>query len=86
MRGYITRQANGSFLMSAFRPLWTQVRGTDHHDAYIRPGDPVGTRHHCVESMALLFGEQVLAMQPGQTFRAELSGRIMGPIEAIEEC
>jgi hypothetical protein len=70
--------------MTAFKPRWCAVRGTDHADVYIRPGDPVGTRHHCAASMALLFGPFIHRMKPGQSFKAELTGRVLGPVESID--
>ena len=42
MKCYITKRRNGLYLVTAMKPIITEVKGTGHNDAYLRPGDPVG--------------------------------------------
>ena len=42
IRCYITRRYNGLMLITKFEPTIVEVMGTDHEDAYIKYGDPVG--------------------------------------------
>ena len=42
IRCYVTRKHNGLFLLTAFKPIITEVVGTKHDDAYMKYGDPAG--------------------------------------------
>jgi hypothetical protein len=41
VRGYLTRRANGLYLVTAFRPVLHEVIGAERTDAYFRYGDPM---------------------------------------------
>ena len=51
MKLYLTRQRNGDYMLTAFKPLVLRVKGNDYDDAYMRPGDPIGVRHLCADGV-----------------------------------
>ncbi len=44
---YLTKQRNGSFLLSKYPPIIQEVGETGEQDAYLQAGDPIGVRHLC---------------------------------------
>lgn len=42
LRCWVTRRYNGLYLVTGFKPVIRVVAGTDHVDAYIKHGDPIG--------------------------------------------
>ncbi len=44
---YLTKQRNGSFLLSKYPPIIAEVGETGEYDAYLQAGDPIGPRHLC---------------------------------------
>ena len=58
MNVWISKQQNGSYLMTRFKPILERVTGTHHADLYVRPGDPLGVRSLCPEGVAGLIGPE----------------------------
>ncbi len=75
-RLWLTRQAQGDYMLSAFAPLVTRVRGADHEDVYLRPGDPIGLRHMCPAGTAKIFELPPKGLRPLEPQRVELVGRL----------
>lgn len=44
---WLTRQRNGQYMLTHFRPIITSVEGQRHRDAYIVAGEPIGVRNLC---------------------------------------
>jgi hypothetical protein len=74
---WLTRQRNGDYLLSIWRPILHPVGRSAHKDAYLQPGEPVGLRHLCADGVhAILRGEH---LQPLESVRVRVS------IEALME-
>ena len=74
LKCYVTRRYNGLYLVTALKPKHVQVAGTDHTDAYIRYGDPIG-----YINVSKLFAESVFGDMSSVTSdhrRAILYGRV----------
>ena len=56
MKLWAVKQRNGDFMLTAFKPLKCQVRGTDFSDWYMKQGDPIGVRHLCRRGFETLTG------------------------------
>lgn len=47
MKLWLSRQANGLYMLTHFKPVLSKVLGRETEDLYIIPGEPVGERNHC---------------------------------------
>lgn len=47
MNLWLSRQANGLYMLTHFKPILSKVLGRETEDLYIVPGEPVGERNHC---------------------------------------
>jgi hypothetical protein len=54
VRLWLTRQTIGDYMLTCARPYIVAVRGTQHADAYVRAGDPIGLRHLCPGGVAAI--------------------------------
>jgi len=81
IRAWLTRQANGEFLLSALRPIISQVGKTGRNDVYVRPGDPVGYRHMCPTSVALIWGEWTETISELESVRVTAGGELLSEIQ-----
>jgi len=52
---WLTRQADGSYMLSLYRPEACKVHGTDHKDVYVKAGEPIGLRHLCAHGTRSVF-------------------------------
>jgi len=59
IRAWLSRQRNGSYMLTAAEPILCMVRGTDYQDYYVRQGDPIGYRNMCAEAVALIWGVSI---------------------------
>lgn len=60
-RCYLTRRANGLYLLTRGTPVITEVGRSGREDAYIPPGDPFGFNNMCEFSAKALFDVEDLA-------------------------
>jgi len=47
MELYLTRQMNGLYMLTKYKPLIFEVEGRGYKDAYVPCGDPIGIRNFC---------------------------------------
>ena len=74
-RFYLSRQANGSYMLTLCKPVRAKVRGSGHDDLYICPGEPIGVRHWCPEGVGAVFGVELDCLE---TCKVEVQA---GPVE-----
>lgn len=77
MKVHITERPNGLFLITAFRPEITTIRGTDKVEAYVRPGDPIGLNNLCRPAIRLLAPEAYEQSEPLKTQRLNLTAELL---------
>lgn len=73
MKLWLTKEHNGTFMLTALLPMIEEIRGVGQRAVYMRPGDPVGVRHICpwfVEQ----FDIQPDEIQEFESVRVELTG------------
>jgi len=76
---YLTRQHDGKYMLTAFKPVFHAVRGAGIVDSYERYGDPIGFRNMCVLGTHAVFKELAPDGLPiGHTVRVELGGKVTG--------
>lgn len=71
---YLSRQANGLYMLTAIAPKRHRVGNTRHDDLYIRAGEPIGYRNMCPASIDLLV-PGFTHLQPLETTRVEITAR-----------
>ena len=74
MQLFLARQALGDYMLTVLKPQWARVAGTDHHDWYLQPGEPIGVRHLCARGVQELFG---IRLRVGQCAQVELSASVI---------
>lgn len=79
MKAYLTKEHNGLYMLTHDKPIITRIRGTRIPAAYVPPGDPFGTRHHCPRTMEMLFGIEPL--EPLCPLLVELKGQVCEPTQ-----
>jgi hypothetical protein len=47
MELYLTRQMNGLYMLTKYKPIICEVEGRGYKDAYVPCGDPIGIRNFC---------------------------------------
>ena len=47
MKLWLSRQHNGLYMLTYYKPVLHKVEGRDFEDFYIQPGEPVGERNFC---------------------------------------
>lgn len=72
MKLWLSRQANGQYMLTALPPMTTEVGSLGYEDVYVVPGDPVGLRNLC-PLMLKLIGEPFLSRL--ESIEIELEGR-----------
>lgn len=81
MELWLTKQRNGQYMLTKYKPILAQVEGRDYTDAYVIPGEPIGVRNLCDAILAIL--DKPTNLKRGESILIELSGRI---IEMFELC
>ena len=76
MRLFLTRQYNGLYMVTKYKPIFVKVDGRDFEDAYIVPGEPVGERNFCDLILKLINIDKPL--KRGETIEIELNGSVIG--------
>lgn len=73
MRLWLSRQADGRYMLTATKPVQAEVKGTGTADLYIRYGDPIGLRHLCAAGSVSLFG---VSLMPLESVKVEINASI----------
>jgi len=73
MRLWLTRQHNGLYMVTHFKPVMAKVLGRDFEDAYIVPGEPVGERNFC--DLILKLVNLDTPLKRGDSIEIELTGK-----------
>lgn len=47
MKLFLTRQKNGLYMLTKYKPIYRRVDGRDFCDVYVIPGEPIGVRNLC---------------------------------------
>lgn len=75
MRLWLTRQHNGLYMVTKFKPIFHKVDGRDFEEAYIVPGEPIGERNFC--DMILKLINIDTPMRRGDCVEIELNGSVV---------
>lgn len=75
MRLFLTRQHNGLYMVTKYKPVFAKVEGRDFEDAYIVPGEPVGERNFC--DLILKLVNLDTPLKRGDTIEIELNGTVI---------
>jgi hypothetical protein len=76
-RLWITRQWDGRFMVTLFKPVIATVKGTGHKDAYFKYGEPFGKKDYCEHMTASILGDDVLDMERLATERIWLQAGLV---------
>ena len=79
MKLILTCQHDGSYMLTAFKPLIDLVRGTEHSDVFVRPGEPVGVRHLCRDGVKAFFG---IKLNPLESVWVELTATVLRELKS----
>ena len=60
MKAYLTRQRDGSYMLTEKAPVIAPVGDTGVQDAYVAAGDALGIRHLCARGVAAALGGKKL--------------------------
>lgn len=79
MEVWMTRQRNGQYMLTKYKPLMAMVEGRDYMDAYVLPGEPIGVRNLCDAILKIL--DKPVSLKRGESVLIELSGRVIEMFE-----
>ncbi len=71
MQLYLSRQANGLYMLTELEPRKVLVNGTTKFDLYVPEGDRIGLRNLCGVSLYILHAEQLKRLE---TIKVNLEG------------
>jgi len=74
---WVGRQRDGRHMITEICPIREFVGCTGKRDLYVVPGDGLGYRHLCEESVLLLFG---LRLKPLECRRVWIMGGVLRPV------
>lgn len=75
MEVWMTRQRNGQYMLTKYKPVMAMVEGRDYMDAYVLPGEPIGVRNLCDAILKIM--NKPVSLKRGESVLVELSGRII---------
>ena len=75
MNLYLTRQQNGLYMLTKYKPVFAKVEGKDFEDAYVMPGEPVGIRNFCNFILSVVGLKEPL--KRGESILVTISGKIV---------
>jgi hypothetical protein len=81
MEVWLTRQRNGQYMLTKYKPIMAQVEGRDYTDAYVVPGEPIGVRNLCDAILKIL--DRKVDIRRGDSVLIEMSAKI---IDLYELC
>lgn len=83
MEVWMTRQRNGQYMLTKYKPIMAEVEGRGYMDAYVVPGEPIGVRNLCDALLRIL--DRKVDLKRGESILVELSGRIIDMYELTDE-
>ena len=80
MKLYLTRQLNGLYMLTALKPIFADILGSNGKiDAYIQAGEPIGMRNLCDRILILVGMDKPL--KRCTTIEIELSGKVLESLD-----
>lgn len=83
MEVWMTRQRNGQYMLTKYKPVMAQVEGRDYMDAYVLPGEPIGVRNLCDALLKIM--NKPVTLKRGESILVELSGRVIDMFELLDD-
>jgi hypothetical protein len=79
MKLWLTKQGNGLYMLTYFKPTIETVHGTENKkEVYILPGEPIGIRNLCDRILlAISFPENAERLKSLQSIQVELTGKVI---------
>jgi len=78
MKIWLTRQANGLYMLTHFKPTVETVFGSNKKDVYIIPGEPIGVRNLCDKILVVIENAQDIGkLKPLESIQIELTGSVI---------
>lgn len=74
MKLWLARKQNGLYQLTKFKPISTNIFGTDIPDVFVEPGDPINFQGLCPFSVKALFQQE---LQKLQIIRVNLAASIL---------
>jgi hypothetical protein len=68
---WLSRQANGSYMLTLKKPHYVRIDGSKHFDFYVRAGDRIGLRNMCPGGTHAMFGFE---LKIGESIKVWLYG------------
>ena len=80
MKLYLTRQLNGLYILTALKPTFADILGSNGKvDAYIQAGEPIGMRNLCDRILILVGMDKPL--KRCTTIEIELTGKVLESLD-----
>ena len=80
MKLYLTRQLNGLYMLTALKPTFADILGSNGKvDAYIQAGEPIGMRNLCDRILILVGMDKPL--KRCTTIEIELTGKVLKSLD-----
>jgi hypothetical protein len=76
VKAYLTRRANGLYMLTYVSPVIHKIGMTDKEDAYIAYGDALGINNLCEWFVEYMFG--IKDLEPLTTVRVKITGEYNG--------
>lgn len=83
MEVWMTRQRNGQYMLTKYKPIMAMVEGRDYMDAYVVPGEPIGVRNLCDAILKML--DKPIQLKRGESILVELAGKIIEMFELASD-
>ena len=64
MKAFLTRQLDGSYMLTEREPVIAEVGTTGVWDAYVPAGDALGIRHLCARGVRAAVGKDLPRLKP----------------------
>jgi len=82
MEVWMTRQRNGLYMLTRYKPIIAQVDGRDFMDAYVVPGEPIGVRNLCDALLRIL--DKPISLKRGESALIEMSAKVLEIFELAD--
>lgn len=79
MKLWLTKQGNGLYMLTYFKPTIEVVFGTENKkEVYILPGEPIGIRNLCDKILiAINFPDNHEKLKTFESIQIELAGKVI---------
>ena len=85
MKLWLTRQQNGLYMLTHFKPTIKQIYGSNQEDVYIKAGEPIGIRNICNKILVLIrYPKDVGLMKRLESIQIELEASVITEFELEE--